>query len=442
MKRILIISLLFASINAFGQESGKKIYNLQECLRVGIQESYSLKIVKNKQTVSENNATIGNAGFLPTLGVDARYSGSTENSETKIRNTGESVREDGIFNQNINAGLNLNWTIFEGFNVTTNYKKLKELQSQGELQTRIAIENLIAEIAAEYYNYIQQKIRLSNLNYAVELSRERLRIVEQRYRIGNFSGLDYQQAKVDFNADSSALMKQSQTLQTSAIKLNNLLNNSDLTAEILVADTSIFVNKTLVLKDLHDLVFSNNASLLYAKRESHIAELDYKITTSAAYPYLRLNAGYGYTLNKYNKGSNYHRGTLGADFGVTLGINIFDGNNARRERRNAKLNIQNIKLEQTDLEQTLEADLYDIWQAYQNNIGILKLEEENLVTAKLNHEIAMERYMLGDLSGIEMREAQKSLLDAEERLLTATYNTKLCEISLMQISGRINEYLK
>jgi hypothetical protein len=43
---------------------------------------------------------------------------------------------------------------------------------------------------------------------------------------------------------------------------------------------------------------------------------------------------------------------------------------------------------------------------------------------------------------ISMREAQKSLLDAEERLLTATYNTKLCEISLMQISGRINEYLK
>ena len=50
--------------------------------------------------------------------------------------------------------------------------------------------------------------------------------------------------------------------------------------------------------------------------------------------------------------------------------------------------------------------------------------------------------MLGDISGIEMREAQKSLLDAEERILTAEYNTKLCEISLMQISGNILEYMK
>ena len=86
--------------------------------------------------------------------------------------------------------------------------------------------------------------------------------------------------------------------------------------------------------------------------------------------------------------------------------------------------------------------MYTLWQAYENNLNILKLEQENLVAAKDNHEIAMERYMLGNLSGIEMREAQKSLLDAEERILKAQYNTKLCEISLLQISGNISEYLQ
>ena len=49
---------------------------------------------------------------------------------------------------------------------------------------------------------------------------------------------------------------------------------------------------------------------------------------------------------------------------------------------------------------------------------------------------------MGQLSGIEMREAQKSLLDAEERILTAKYNTKLCEISLQQISGNVLTYLE
>ncbi len=417
------------------------VYTLQECLKEGLQNNYSLKIEKNNQRISDNNATLGNAGFLPTASVSGRYSGNSQNTETKLRDTKEIVEENGIFNQTIDAGVDLNFTIFEGFNVTTTYKKLKELQGEGELNTRIAVEGLISDITAEYYNYIQQQIRLKNFKYAVALSKERLRVVEQRYRIGNFSGLDYQQAKVDFNSDSSAFMKQQEALQSSAIALNELLARENLNIPIAVADTTIEVAGELVFDDLMEDMMDKNTTLLRARIDNRMAVLDYKLKTSQAYPYLRLNAGYGYTLNKYNKGANYHRATLGADFGVTLGINIFDGNNARRERRNARINIENAQLEQTDVEQALKSDLYNIWQAYRNNLQVLELEKENLVTAKLNHEIAMERYMLGDLSGIEMREAQKSLLDAEERLLSASYNTKLCEISLLQISGEVQQYL-
>jgi outer membrane protein TolC len=439
MRRALVILMVLATAVCYGQNP---VYTLQDCLQEGIENNYSIKIQRNRQIVSDNNATIGNAGFLPSLTAQGRYSGNSQDTDTKLRDTRQIVEENGIFNQTIDAGVDLNWTIFEGFNVVSTYRKLQELKSQGELNTRIALENLIADITAEYYNYIQQKIRLKNLRYAVALSKERLRIVEQRYRIGNFSGLDYQQARVDFNSDSSKFMKQQETLKSSAIVLNELLAREDLDKTITVADTAITVDKFIELNDIMDSMMDNNASLLLAKSQSSVSELEYKITSSQSYPYLRMNAGYGYTKNTYNKGQNLYRGTLGADFGLTFGVNIFDGNNARRLRRNAKLNIENTRLEQAGTEQALKADLYNIWHAYENNLQILELEKENLVTAKLNHEIAKERYMLGDLSGIEMREAQKSLLDAEERLLTSQYNTKLCEISLLQISGKISQYLQ
>ncbi len=131
-----------------------------------------------------------------------------------------------MFDQTIDAGIDLNWTIFDGFNITTNYQRLKELE-QGETNTRIAIEDFIANLTAEYYNFIQQKIRMKNFRYAVSLSKERLRIVEARYHIGNFSRLDYQQAKVDFNADSAQYMKQQELLHTSRINLNELMGNED-----------------------------------------------------------------------------------------------------------------------------------------------------------------------------------------------------------------------
>ena len=53
----------------------------------------------------------------------------------------------------------------------------------------------------------------------------------------------------------------------------------------------------------------------------------------------------------------------------------------------------------------LKQTFSNLWQAYQNNLQMLKLERQIPVAAKENHEIAMERYMFAKSSGIEMREA-------------------------------------
>ena len=347
----------------------------------------------------------------------------------------------GVFDQTLNAGIDLNWTVFDGFNISTTYKQLQELERQGATNTRIAIEDFIASLTAEYYNYIQQEIRLKNFRYAVSLSKERLRIVEERYHIGNFSRLDYQQAKVDFNADSAQYMKQQELVHTSRINLNELMAVKDVDRPIRVKDSIIDVTDKLNFTELWNSTLATNANLLKADQNTTLAQLDYKKVLSRNYPYLRLNAGYGYTFNKYDVNATRQRSNWGFNGGITVGFNLFDGNR-RREKRNASLAIRNAQLEREELEQGLRADLSNLWQAYRNNLQLLNLERQNLVSAKENHEIAKERYLLGDLSGIEMREAQKSLLDAEERILSAEYDTKMCEISLLQISGKIAHYLE
>lgn len=441
MKRTILSVIAILSAACILQAQQVPTYTLKSCLELGLQNNYSLRITRNEEQVSKNNATWGNAGYLPTLDLSAGYKGTLDNTDTKVRATGETLSENGVFDQAVNAGINLNWTIFDGFNITANYQKLKELERQGETNTRIAVEDLIANIAAEYYNYVQQKIRLKNFRYAVSLSKERMRIVEERYHIGSFSRLDYQQAKVDFNADSAQYMKQQELLHTSRIQLNELMANENVDQPIVIEDSLINVYTRLNFEELWNATLQTNASLLKAEQNNTLARLDYKKVSSRDYPYVRMNGGYGYTLNKYDISANSRRSNLGLNFGVTVGFNLFDGNR-KRERRNARIAIQNARLEREQLEQALRADLSNLWQAYQNNLQMLNLERQNLIAAKENHEIAMERYMLGNLSGIEMREAQKSLLDAEERILSAEYDTKLCEISLLQISGKVTRYLE
>ena len=426
---------------AAGNLSAQQHYTLKSCLETGLEKNYSIRMVRNEEQISKNNATLGNAGYLPTLDLSAGFSGNINDTETEARSTGEKTKTTGVFDKTLNAGLNLNWTVFDGFKIQATYARLKELEQQGETQTRIAIEDFIAELTAEYYNYIQQQIRLKNFRYAMSLSKERLRIVEERYIVGNFSRLDLQQARVDYNADRAQHMKQQESVKTSRIRLNELMANTDMTQAITVSDSIIDLNTLLSFEDLWQSTLENNASLLKSEQNKTIAALDMKAVKSRNYPYLRLNAGYGYTLNKYEISATSRRDNLGLNFGVTLGFNLFDGNR-RRQIKNARIAMDNAQLQQDDLQQTLKADLSNLWQAYQNNIEMLKLERENLIAAIENHEIASERYMLGNLSGIEMREAQKSLLDAEERILNAEYDTKMCEISLLQLSGKITKYLE
>ena len=406
-----------------------------------MKNNYSLRITRNEELISHNNATLANAGFLPTLDLSAGYDAQLNSNNSEMRATGEIDKTRNAFDQTANAGIDLNWTIFDGFNISTNYKKLKELERMGETNTRIAIEDFIAEMAAEYYNFLQQRLRLNNYYNAVLLSKERLRIVEERYNIGNFSRLDYQQAKVDFNADSAQYMKQQEVVITSRIALNEMMAIDQVYTPIETIEKDIAINDTLDFVDLWHCTLSNNATLLLAGQNNTLAQLDYKKVVSRNYPYIKLRAGYDYGFNQYGQNAVVRRQAWGGNAGVSIGFNLWDGNR-RREMRNAKIEIENVKLSRDRLELSLKADLGNLWQAYRNNLELLDLEKTNVITARENHEIAKERYMLGDLSGIEMREAQQSLLEAEERLLSVEYDTKLCEISLMQISGKITEFIK
>lgn len=437
MKSVTLTLLALCSLCA---ATAQEPLSLRSCLELGLEQNYDIRIVRNDERISENNATAANAGMLPTLELSGGYNGALDNRRTTPRE-GDTYTDKGIYDQSFNAGVALNWMLFDGFRIRTSYDKLRELEQMGTLKTRIAIEDFIASLTAEYYNYIQQTLRLKNFRYAVTLSRERLRITEERFKIGNFSRLDLLQARVDFNADSSKYMSQHERVTTSQIRINELLANEDVNDKLTICDSLIAVNNALQLPALRDQTLATNASLLAAGHDTTLAELELKSIRSRNYPYLSLNAGYGYTYNRYGAAANRAQSTLGLDAGVKLGFTIFDGNR-RREQRNARIGIDNALLIRKRLEQSLQANLSNFWQAYRNNLEVIQLESENLTAARQNYEIAMERYLLGNLPGIEMREAQKSLLDAEERILTAQYNTKLCEISLQQISGNISVYLK
>lgn len=430
--------MALASLAAGAQEARR---DLPWCLQQGLENNFSIRIAGNRQRTAEENDSRANAGMLPSIDASVGYGANLNSSRSNNRATGQTATNTNYLDQSMQAQIGLTWMAFDGFAMQANYQELQLLHKQGDLEYRMAVEDMIADITAEYYNCIQQRIRLRNYWNAVRLSKERMRIVEERYHIGNFSRLDYMQAKVDFNADSAKYMKQQEAYRNSQIRLNQLLNTGeDLDSQIFIADTVIAVAPLLDYGQLWQWVLDYNTDLQAAALTTSMAEQALRKVLARDYPYVKLNASYGYNYSRNGIAANLWNDRWGPQAGITVGINLYDGSR-RSNKGAAKRNIENRKMERENLQLSLEAQFKTLRQSHGKNLQILDLEQQNLITATENYEIARERYLLGDLSGFEMREAQQSLLDAEERILSAAYNTKMCEISLYLISGQIERYL-
>ncbi|MDP3431875.1 MAG: TolC family protein [Bacteroidota bacterium] len=441
---LVVFMFLLLSVNTEAQD----IYDLSRCVQTSLEQNFAVKVARNQEEIADNNYTRGNAGFLPTVTTTNRFGGNVTSTTQNMNNDTKNTSK-GIQNTTGSAGVNLDMALFRGFNVQTTWQKLNELKQIGELNTQMAMENLVGQIVAEYYYQIQQLNYFNNMKYAVSLSKERVRIDEERYLLGASSKLELLQSKVYLNEDSSRLARQNEQILESEVRLKKLMALENLEEDIELKDTSIVFNPDLNYKELLDLTLDLNTSLQIAKKNHLISELDYKIIASRSYPYLNFSSGYNYAYRGYGSGTISDYGTLTIknqqsqtlNYGLVLGMDIYNGNNRRREKTNALIEVETRVYRFQEVEQDVKAELLTVYNAYQNNLRLVKMEGQNLEVARENLEIALERYRLGALSGLELREVQKSLLDAEERLISVKFQTKLAEISLLQISGKIMNYI-
>lgn len=440
----LVIAFFALSVCAGSFSQGQGVLSLEECVNIALEHNYGLRIVRNQEEILKNNNTLGNAGYLPVLDAAVAYDGELVNTDSESSG-GQKTSHNGVYNDGFDAGLDLNWTIFNGFKIKATKEKLELLQKQGELQTIIAVENLVGDIISEYNNLIYQNLKLKSLKYSIDLSQERVRVVEARYQTGASSNLELQQAKVDLNTDNYNYLKQQEKVIASRIALNKLLaadNSADLYAPVNLADTAIVLHKIDSLNVMLEKLYEYNTELKLAANEIGVLEKERVAVRSQNLPYLKFKAGYGYNQRRYEVSNTKKNETLGLNYGLTLGMNLFNGLNTKRELRNAQLSIENSKLEAESKLLNLKEAFFNLYLLYENNEKILNMEKENLVVSKEYFERSMDKYKLGALSGIELREAQQNLLNAESRYLTAEYEIKLCEVSLRLLCGEFSELFR
>lgn len=415
---------------------------LEEAVRTGLQANYGIQIARRDVTIAAANVTRANAGQVPA--ADLNFTQSNNRINLRQQFTGRDPRvTNNVPTSLLNANVALTWTVFDGLGMFVAYDRLKALEANQRQLTRATVEETVAAITDAYYAVVRETGRLRAFEAAQRIGQARIELTQGQVDVGVKAKVELLQAQVDFNADRSALLQQQEALATAKITLNNLLARAPQTE--FVAVDSIVVARDLTHETLSQQVAQANPRLAAARGAVALADFDRRLIRASRFPTVGLTGGYGMTRN--SNGAAFLPGTSqlttnvnrqqGFNYGVVATVPIFDGFNRRRLEQNAHIATEQtqLALDQTKLQ--LDAETEQAWVRYQNRLRLLELEETNRQLADQNATIALERYRLGLLTPLALREAQRAQLDAANRLLDIRFQAKQAETVLRRLGGEL-----
>jgi len=429
VKPVVITALLMCSAGAYSQ-----FLSAEEAVSIALQNNYSIRLSRLDEKILENNLNKGYAGFLPVVDATATQNNSITNSRQEYL-SGQVNERDKAKASSLNAGVGLDWTIFNGFRMFAGYDILKRQLEAGRIETRLEVENAVSNVLNLYYQLVELRQKVRMLEASVQLGRARAEIADDKLSIGAGSRLELLQARVDMNADISELLNLNDQITETTINLNLLLGRN--------ADVAFSVEDTIVLVSPPDLTAlrlsmqQNNAGLQLNRKNLEIASLNLREIRGRYYPELGVNAGYNFNKQESESGFIKSGRSDGFNYGLTARLPILNGLNNNRDQQNAKIRIESANLAYESFLAELDATLLSTYSIYMNKLKNIEMERQNLETALTNFDIANERYRLGELSGIEIREAQQNLLEAQDRVITLVYQARILEVEMLRLSGNI-----
>ena len=437
--------MCFAFAKAYSQQTTESLLSREQAVELMLENNYGIKIAKNTTEIAENNAGILNSGYLPSLQGTASASYDDTDSTTDFDGA---LDASGVPRTNIeinnaetrqyNAGVALNYTLFDGLGRLYNYKRLKEQYSLSKLDARATVENTTLQLMSVYLEISRITENLRVFEQTLQISKKREERAQYQFEYGQVNKLEVLNARVDINTDSVNVLNTKQQLRNSKRDLNLLLNR-DLTSGFNV-DTTIVLQNLLMVDGYLEKVSDNNIRLLQSASTLQISDYDIKTNKALLLPTVGLSGSYGWNQTDSPSSAFFPATTRTSgslNVGASLTWDIFDGGRSITSLRNARIAYKNEEFFKKQVEQEVNRDIANAKGNYTNALAIYRMQQQNALTNISNFERTEEQFKLGQVTSIEFRQAQVNLLNAKTIENLAKYDAKLAEYQLLQLAGQL-----
>ena len=290
MKKIFSI-LFIVPYLMFSQDS----LSLSKAIENGLQKNYDIRLTLKNVEINKIFNNWGEAGKLPQVNVNV----GQNNSISDQRNNPISFAPFLFLSNDVSGSLSVNWTIFNGFGVRANKKKLEQLEIQSENTATLAIENTIHGIILAYYQAKIQKEQLNLLKNILKLTKEKFEQQQAKSELGIGVKFDLLQYEGNLYTDSSNKLFQKLALRNSIRNLNLIMGEDVEKKWILTSKIKPELNQ----KDLASLkkeMLSNNTNIKNQFIDIALNQEDISLAKSQFYPVINFNSGINSTVGQLN----------------------------------------------------------------------------------------------------------------------------------------------
>ena len=425
--------LVLLGSKSFSQDT----LTIEKAVATALHNNYDILLSKQDSASAAITNRYRDAVFLPTLNGNSTILFNRNNQTTKLTNGTETSRK-GIHASNLNAAVSLNWVLFDGLRMFIARDLIDVTVIRGNLTIKNQVVNTVSDVIKTYYDIIQQKQQLRNIDELMALSADRLKLAQYKLDIGVGIKPDVLQAQIDYNNELALRVNQLAVIDQRKQDLNRLMNVPQ-TVNYEVSDT-ITINTDLVLGNLMNNIEGVSPAIQLSKVDIDIAAMNVRLAKAARYPTIGLTSAYNFTRNSSNSVTNPAFQPLftlnrGFNYGLTASIPILNRFTIKQQVKQAELTVDYSRLSYENQQSIVNTGILNNYRSYVAQREIVAINDSSVVLARENLGIERERYRLGATTFIELRQAEENLAQALSRSITTLYSLKVAETELLRLRG-------
>lgn len=422
---LLIISFVYLLLLGSGIKAQEK-WTLEECIQYALDNNIRIKRENVSAKQLENDYNQSFFEFLPEVNGSAKH--SFRSGKTFSYDVLDYVNQEYHYGQ---VQLNSNLTLFNGLENQNRRKKRKfDLKSQlaGIEEAKYDVK---MNITTYYLNVLskheQKQIKKEQLNVTID----QIEKTKQQVQVGNKAKGDLLEIKAQAARERVELTRAKNELKMAYVDLTQLMNLDSIKNFSVYFPEKDTITGEETVKSA-DAIYNESVddfpSINYAEFQLKSSEKNLEIMKGRRYPDLNLGFGVFTYYNEIRKNQfdiaydEQIDENLSMIAEIRLSIPIFSNRQIHNKIQNAKLSVEDSRLQLKERKQNLYKDIQRARNEAISAYDDYKANIEAVNSSREAFQYAKEKYDVGLVDIVEYKVAKKDLTEARLNAAQAKYN--------------------